>query len=82
MKISGEKERANVCGIRIHEKRVELGHSQNDLAIKLQLNGLNFTRKTISRIETGDRIVPDYELPYFAKVLNVSVEYLLGLVCE
>lgn len=82
MKISGEKDRANVCGVRIRERRLELGHSQNDFAIKLQLNGLNFTQKTISRIETGDRIVPDYELPYFAKVLNVSVEYLLGLACE
>lgn len=82
MKISGEKGRANSCGVRIHEKWLELGYSQNDLAIRLQLIGLNVTQKTISRIETGDRIVPDYELPYFARVLNVSVGYLLGLTSE
>lgn len=47
--------------------------------MKLQLVGLGITQKTISRIETGDRVVPDYELKYFAEALGVSVGFLLGL---
>ena len=67
------------CGERIKELRQTLGISQNDLAVKLQLVGLGITQKTISRIETGDRVVPDYELKYFAEALGVSVSFLLGL---
>lgn len=51
--------------------------SQEDLAAKMQLAGLNLTQKAISRIETGDRVVPDFELLYFSSVLNVSVLTLL-----
>ena len=79
MKILGEKGRANVCGVRIRKIRQERGYSQNDLAIKLQLADMNLTQKAISRIETGDRVVPDYELKYFAAVLGVSVTELLGI---
>lgn len=79
MKILGEKGRANVCGVRIRKIRQERGYSQNDLAIKLQLADMNLTQKAISRIETGDRVVPDYELKYFAAVLDVSVTELLGV---
>lgn len=69
----------NACGERIRDLRCTLGISQNALAVKLQLIGLGITQKTISRIETGDRVVPDYELKYFAEVLGVSVGFLLGL---
>ena len=31
----------------------------------------------VSRIETGDRVVPDFELGYFATVLGVPVCTLL-----
>jgi hypothetical protein len=31
----------------------------------------------VSRIETGDRVVPDFELSYFATVLGVPVCTLL-----
>lgn len=65
----------NSCGERIKELRQTLGISQNDLAVKLQLVGLGITQKTISRIETGDRVVPDYELKYFAEALGVSVSF-------
>ncbi len=69
----------NSCGERIKELRQTLGISQNDLAVKLQLVGRGITQETISRIETGDRVVPDYELKYFAEALGVSVSFLLGL---
>ena len=40
---------------------------------------MNLTQKAISRIETGDRAVLDYELKYFSAVLGVSVAELLGI---
>lgn len=36
-------------------------------------------RDSISRIEIGSRFVPDYELIVFARVLKVSVLWLLGI---
>ena len=32
----------------------------------------------VSRIETGKRVVPDFELPILAEVLRVSTDWLLG----
>ena len=36
-------------------------------------------RDSISRIEIGTRFVPDFELKIFAEVLDVSVQWLLGI---
>lgn len=52
--------------------------SQEQLAAWLQLEGLSINQKAISRIETGERVVADYELLYLAKFLRVCVEDLLG----
>jgi len=41
--------------------------------------GLQLGQMAISRIETGKRIVPDFELPLLARALNVKVSWLLGL---
>ena len=79
MKILGEKGKTNICGSRIRKIRQEQGYSQNDLAIRLQLADMSLTQKAISRIETGHRVVPDYEIRYLAEALGVSVMYLLGL---
>ena len=38
--------------------------SQEQLAAKLQLAGLNITQKAVSRMETGTRVIADYELPF------------------
>lgn len=69
---------ANVSGQRIRKRREELGLSQEELAGKLQLAGLLIGQKAISRIETGERVVPDFELFYFSEALRVSVAELLG----
>lgn len=53
--------------------------SQEQLAAKLQLAGLNITQKAVSRMETGKRAIADYELPYLADVLDVTIYYLLGM---
>ena len=49
------------------------------MAVRLQLEGLNISQKAISRIETGKRVITDYELKYLATALNVSIYDLLGI---
>ena len=71
----GEK---NISGDRIHQARTAMRLSQADLAARMQVNGVTIEREAISKIETGDRFVTDYELMVFAKVLNVSMEWLTG----
>ena len=71
--------RCNISGTQIKARREACFLSQEQLAAKAQLAGLNLTQKTISRIETGERIVTDYELVQFAKIFHTSVSELLGL---
>ena len=68
----------NLSGERVHQRRTTLRMSQADLAARMQVNGVTIEREAISKIETGDRFVTDYELMVFAKVLGVSMEWLLG----
>ena len=43
----------------------------------MQIEGIQLTQRAISRIETGERLVADYELLCLAKVLNVDLHWLL-----
>jgi len=43
-----------------------------------RLAGLQLGQMAVSRIETGKRVVPDFELPILAEVLRVSTDWLLG----
>ncbi len=79
MKIYDYNGKKNICGNRIAEARKRQKISQADLAAKLQIEGIIIERDSISRIEIGTRFVPDYELPILAKLLNVSVLWLLGM---
>ena len=53
--------------------------SQEELAAKLQVAGVNIERDSVSRIEIGTRFVADYELLVLCKILGVTPSYLLGL---
>lgn len=78
MKLYKHKDgKCNASGGIIRELREAAGLSQEQLAGKLQLAGLNLNQKAISRIETGDRVVPDFELVYFSEVLKAPVCKLL-----
>ena len=79
MKIYDYNGKKNISGSRIREARRKIDLSQDDLAAKMQVEGIVIERDSISRVELGTRFVPDYEVPVFAKVLKVSVEWLLGL---
>ena len=79
MKIYDFNGSKNICGKRIKEARKSLKLSQEMLAAKLQVEGINIERDSISRIEIGTRFVADYELLVLCKILNVTPEYLLGM---
>ena len=64
-------DRFNLCGERVREARMRMGWSQEELAAKLQLAGLQLGQMAVSRIETGKRVVPDFKLPILAEVLRV-----------
>ena len=82
MKIYDYNGKKNMCGDKIRQARCIRKISQADLAARLQVNGIIIERDSISRMEIGTRFVADYELMMFAKVLDVSVLWLLGLSNE
>ena len=72
--------KGNICA-----ERVRLGRAlqkppmtQEDLARKIQLMGMDITPVIISRIEKNQRHVCDAELRMIAKALNVSMDWLCG----
>lgn len=78
MKIYDYNGKKNICGKRIKQARVKNQLTQDNLAAKMQIEGITIERDSISRIEIGTRFVPDYELPVFSRVLNVSIDWLLS----
>lgn len=79
MKIYDYNGKRNICGQRAYEARTRQRLSQSDLAAKLQTEGVNIERDSISKLESGKRFVADYEVVVLAKALNVSVLWLLGV---
>ena len=79
MKIYDFNGSKNVCGARVKAARKKLKLSQENLAAKLQTQGVVIERDSVSRIEIGTRFVADYELLALCRALNVSLEYLLSV---
>ncbi len=77
MKIYDFNGKKNISGDRIYQARTAKRLSQASLAARMQVNGVTIEREAISKIETGDRFVTDYELMVFARVLGVSMEWLI-----
>jgi transcriptional regulator with XRE-family HTH domain len=77
MKIYDYGGKKNICGNRIKKCRNGKRLSQLELAARMQVEGVILERDSISRVEIGTRFVADYELKVFAKVLVVSVDWLL-----
>lgn len=66
----------NITGPQIRLARKKLHLTQEGLAARLQLAGLNHTRNTIAKIEVGARQLTDVELQFLADALEVSVAWL------
>ena len=67
---------ANVVGPQIRKTRYQLGLSQEQLAARCQLAGLDISRATLAQIEIRFRYVSDLELLILASILNVSTDDL------
>ncbi len=78
MKILKFNEMHNITGSRIKDLRIQRGLTQEQLAAQMQTAGIQINQKAISRIESGDRIITDYELLRLAEILHVSVNQLLN----
>lgn len=64
----------HISGSVLKELKLKANLSQQDLAEKLQLLGIELTSKEISKIENDNRLVQDFELFAFAKVFKVSAD--------
>jgi len=74
MKITKYNNIKNISGNKLKNLRKKCKMSQQDLAEKLQLEGIDLTSKEISKIENNDRLVQDFELFAFAKIFKVSAD--------
>ena len=72
--------KGNICGDRVRLGRAlqKPRMTQEDLARKMQLMGMDMTQLIISRIEKNQRHVCDAELRMLARALNVSMDWLCG----
>jgi len=71
--------KANIIGHRMRIARAMKvpPMNQQELLAKLQTEGIDISQPTLSKIENGDRHVTDIELKIIAKVLNVSILWLM-----
>lgn len=77
MKVVRYNGRRNISGEQVREARLRLRLSQAQLAAKMQTEGVPIEQDALSRIESGDRLVQDFELKALARCLRVTVDWLL-----
>jgi hypothetical protein len=77
MKKTGQGKNRNVVGGRVREARQQSNPpiSQDDLAGKLAALGIALDRSAISRIESRNRYVMDYELVAISKCLKKPIAW-------
>lgn len=67
----------NVIFKNLRLRRLDQSISQSELAVKMQLLGVNIDQQMISKIENNARFVTDYELACFCIALGVELQDLL-----
>ncbi len=77
MKIYDMEGRRNVSGERVRQRRTQKRLTQAELAARVQTEGVILEQDAISRIESGSRMVQDYELRALAVVLGMTADWLL-----
>lgn len=70
-------ENKNMISRQLKQARIKKGLSQRGLAAKMQLMNISMDQQMISKIENNMRVVTDFELACFSRVLGVSMEELL-----
>ncbi len=64
----------NVTGKKIKELRVKNKLSLSGLSTKLALMGIDISKPSLHKLETGHRILKDYELFGLSMVFKVPIE--------
>ena len=80
MKTTNQSQHKNIIGKKVRELRLQKGLTQDQLAAKLEINEIKIDRIVISRIESGNRFVSDYEIAEIAKALDTTPNFLLSFV--
>ena len=70
--------KGNISGDRVRELRLRARLSQSALAAKMTTEGVIMEQDVISRIESGSRLVTDYELLALTRIFVVSADWLIG----
>ena len=80
MKKTSKSAARNEIGKRVRQARLRCSPpvSQEDLAGRLAARGISIDRSAISRIESRERYLMDYEIAAIARSLKVSVGWLFG----
>jgi DNA-binding XRE family transcriptional regulator len=76
MKIYDYHGKANIAGTNIRRLRRKRKLSQDELAARLQVAGVDLDQRAISRMERQERFLADFELREIARILQVSMEEL------
>jgi len=70
-------DKLNVLGNKIKFYREKNNLSLSQLSNKLMLIGIDIPKSSLFKIETGNRVIKDYELAAFTKVFKISPNILL-----
>lgn len=78
MKIYDFNGRKNICRQKVREERLKRNMKQKELAAQMHLRGVVLDDTAISKIESGDRFVTDYEVKVLADIFGITTDELLG----
>lgn len=70
-------DKLNVIGEKIKYYREKNNFSLSQLSNQLMLIGIDIPKSSLQRIETGGRVIKDYELAGLSKVFKISPNTLL-----
>ena len=70
-------EQKNIIGQKLRQVRKKSKVTQDDLAARMQILGVNIDQQAISSIERNKRVVTDFELACFCKALRCTERELL-----
>ncbi|HAZ38175.1 MAG TPA: XRE family transcriptional regulator [Clostridiaceae bacterium] len=79
MKLILDSKKRNIVGSRVKIARLKNNMTQQELSAKLETLAVYIDRASISKLEQHKRITTDIELVALSRVLNVNVNWLLGL---
>ncbi|HAZ38176.1 MAG TPA: XRE family transcriptional regulator [Clostridiaceae bacterium] len=79
MKLILDSKERNIVGSRVKIARLKNNMTQQELSAKLKTLAVYIDRASISKLEQHKRIITDIELVALSQVLNVDINWLLGL---